>query len=49
MIPDGTVITSQDRADVLENITKDLNEFKRSVVRANIELVEGYIRLGEEG
>lgn len=49
MVPDGTVITSQDCADSLEEITKDLTEFKKSVVRANIDLVEGYIRLGEEG
>ncbi|WP_239451035.1 gamma carbonic anhydrase family protein [Methanosarcina horonobensis] len=49
MIPDGTVITSQTCADALEDITKDLTDFKRSVVRANIDLVEGYIRLGEEG
>lgn len=48
MVPDGTVVTSQDRADALENITKDLTEFKRSVVRANIDLVKGYIKLGEE-
>ncbi len=48
MIPDGTVITSQTCADALEDITKDLTDFKRSVVRANIDLVEGYIRLGEE-
>ena len=49
MVPDGTVITSQECADALENITNDFTEFKRSVVRANIDLVEGYIKLGEEG
>lgn len=48
MVPDGAVVTSQDCADVLEDITKDLTEFKRSVVRANIDLVEGYLRLREE-
>lgn len=48
MVPDGTAVTSQDCADALEEITKDLTEFKKSVVGANIELVEGYIRLGEE-
>ncbi|KKG16502.1 carbonate dehydratase [Methanosarcina sp. 2.H.T.1A.6] len=49
MVPDGIVVTSQDCADALEAITKDLTEFKRSVVRANIDLVEGYLRLREEG
>lgn len=48
MVPDGIVITSQDCADALEEITTDLAEFKRSVVNANIDLVEGYIKLGEE-
>ncbi|MCQ1535534.1 carbonate dehydratase [Methanosarcina sp. KYL-1] len=45
--PDGTVVTSQDNADALENITKDLKEFKSSVVRANIDLVHGYKKLAE--
>lgn len=49
MVPDGIVVTNQDCADALEEITKDLTEFKGSVVRANIDLVEGYIKLGEEG
>jgi len=48
MIPDGTVITGQACADALGPITKDLNRFKKSVVKANIELVEGYIKLREE-
>lgn len=48
MVPDGTVVTSQAFADALEPITRDLTEFKRSVVRANIDLVEGYIKLREE-
>jgi carbonic anhydrase/acetyltransferase-like protein (isoleucine patch superfamily) len=49
MVPDGAIITSQNCADALEEITADLAAFKRSVVRANIDLVEGYIRLQEEG
>ncbi|AKB75831.1 Carbonic anhydrase, gamma class [Methanosarcina lacustris Z-7289] len=48
MITDGTVLTNQGCADALEDITKDLTEFKRSVVRANIDLVEGYLRLRDE-
>ena len=48
MVPDGIVITGQDCADALEEITKELTDFKRSVVSANIDLVEGYIKLGEE-
>ena len=42
VVPDGAVITSQKTASVLEDITADLTEFKKSVVRANIDLVEGY-------
>ncbi|AKB65729.1 LbetaH domain-containing protein [Methanosarcina mazei] len=48
VVPDGSVVTGQGCADTLEGTTKDLNEFKRSVVRANVDLVEGYIRLVEE-
>lgn len=49
MVPDGTVIAGQDCADALEDITKDMTEFKRSVVSTNIDLVKGYIKLVEEG
>lgn len=48
MVPDGAVIIRQDCADALEEITGDLKDFKRSVVLANIDLVEGYIKLGDE-
>jgi carbonic anhydrase/acetyltransferase-like protein (isoleucine patch superfamily) len=42
VVPDGAIITNQKAANVLENITPDLAEFKKSVVRANLELVKGY-------
>lgn len=45
MVPDGGVIKDQRAANSLEDITTDLAEFKESVVRANLELIEGYKRL----
>ncbi|HWQ49748.1 MAG TPA: carbonate dehydratase [Methanosarcina sp.] len=42
MVPDGAIITDQKAASMLEDITTDLAEFKKSVVRANLELVKGY-------
>ncbi len=48
VVPDGAVITSQKAASSLEDITADLAEFKKSVVRANIDLVEGYKNLPHE-
>lgn len=48
VVPDGAVITSQKAASALEDITADLAEFKKSVVRANIDLVEGYKDLPHE-
>jgi carbonic anhydrase/acetyltransferase-like protein (isoleucine patch superfamily) len=42
VVPDGAVITNQKTASVLEDITIDLAEFKKSVVRENLELVKGY-------
>ncbi|MGB9941375.1 carbonate dehydratase [Methanosarcina sp.] len=49
MVPDGAVITDQEAASLLEDITTDLAEFKKSVVRANLELVKGYKDLQLEG
>ncbi|MDR7664992.1 carbonate dehydratase [Methanosarcina sp. Z-7115] len=48
VVPDGAAITSQKAASALEDITADLAEFKKSVVRANIDLVEGYKDLPHE-
>jgi carbonic anhydrase/acetyltransferase-like protein (isoleucine patch superfamily) len=45
MVPDGGVIKDQRAANTLEDITTDLAEFKESVVRANLELIEGYKKL----
>lgn len=42
VVPDGAIITSQETASILEDITADLVKFKKSVVRANIDLAEGY-------
>lgn len=46
VVPDGAVITDQKNTSVLGNITTDLEEFKESVVRENLELVKGYKILG---
>jgi len=46
VVPDGAVITDQKNTSVLGDITTDLEEFKESVVRENLELVKGYKILG---
>jgi carbonic anhydrase/acetyltransferase-like protein (isoleucine patch superfamily) len=46
VVPDGAVITEKKNINVLENITTDLAEFKKSVVRENLKLVKGYKVLG---
>ena len=48
VVPDGAIITSPEAASALEDLTTDLAEFKESVVRSNIDLVEGYKNLQEE-
>jgi len=50
VVPDGAVITSPEAASILEDLTKDLADFKESVIRANIELVKGYtdLQIGTE-
>ncbi len=47
VVPDGNVITNQNYLETLEETTKELVDFKSSVVRANIDLVEGYKKLAE--
>lgn len=42
VVPDGAVITDQKITSMLQDITTDLAEFKKSVVRENLELVRGY-------
>jgi carbonic anhydrase/acetyltransferase-like protein (isoleucine patch superfamily) len=49
VVPDGAIITDQKAANLLKDITTDLAEFKKSVVRANLELVKGYKDLKVEG
>lgn len=46
VVPDGAVLTKKKNINVLENITIDLAEFKKSVVRENLKLVKGYKVLG---
>ena len=50
VVPDGAVITNPESASALEDLTKDLADFKESVIRANIELVKGYtdLQIGAE-
>ena len=47
VVSDGQVIT--DPADVknIQDITRDLTDFKNTVIKANLELVEGYHKLSE--
>lgn len=42
VVPDGVTITQQKAVEHLDDITPELEEFKSSVVRANINLVHGY-------
>jgi carbonic anhydrase/acetyltransferase-like protein (isoleucine patch superfamily) len=49
VVPDGAIITDQKVANLLKDITTDLVEFKKSVVRANLELVKGYKDIQFEG
>ena len=45
VVPDGTTITQQDDLKKVEDITSELDEFKRSVINANMQLLEGYRKL----
>ncbi len=48
VVPDGMTITPRTGLSDLEDLTGDLAEFKKSVIKANIELLEGYKKLAEE-
>ena len=48
VVPDGQTITGPDDAKGLEETTPDLEEFKRSVVKTNMDLVRDYRKLAEE-
>jgi carbonic anhydrase/acetyltransferase-like protein (isoleucine patch superfamily) len=48
VVPDGMTITRQDDVKGLEEITQDLADFKRSVVKTNMDLVRDYRKLAEE-
>lgn len=51
VVPDGTTITPKNKTvdleTLTEDLTEDLTEFKKSVIKANIELVEGYREIEE--
>ncbi|MDD3043654.1 MAG: carbonate dehydratase [Methanosarcinaceae archaeon] len=47
VVPDGMTISSQNEIHNLEELTEELAEFKRTVIEANIELVQGYRELEE--
>jgi carbonic anhydrase/acetyltransferase-like protein (isoleucine patch superfamily) len=49
VVRSGKTITDEDEVKNLENITKNLIEFKISVLKANLYLVDGYKNLVEEG
>ena len=48
VVPDGYTIVKQDDVEGIEDITPDLVEFKRSVINANMVLLEGYRKLPED-
>ncbi|SFM30181.1 LbetaH domain-containing protein [Methanolobus profundi] len=45
VVPDGRVVTDQKDVEQLEDICSDLKNFKHSVIKANLDLVKGYIDL----
>ena len=47
VVPDGSTITRQNDVEGVEDITPDLADFKRSVISANMELLEGYRKMEE--
>lgn len=48
VVPDGMTVTKQDTVMQLDDLTDELEEFKKSVIRANIVLVDGYKELEME-
>ena len=48
VVPDGKTVTGQEDVESLEDITKSLAEFKSSVIKANIDLLDGYRKLAVE-
>ncbi len=48
VVPDGMTVTTQAKVSDLEELTEEMAEFKKSVVEANIDLLEGYKKLAEE-
>ena len=48
VVPDGQTITRPDDVRDLEEITPDLADFKRSVVKTNMDLVRDYRKLAED-
>ncbi|WP_292464144.1 carbonate dehydratase [Methanolobus sp.] len=48
VVPDGMSITSQDAVECLEDVSSELVKFKDSVVKANVNLVNGYKNLATE-
>jgi len=45
VLPDGSTITLQEDMKKLEDITMELTDFKRTVINANMVLLEGYKKL----
>ncbi|TGC09364.1 carbonate dehydratase [Methanolobus halotolerans] len=48
VVPDGATVTEQDKVLQLGDLTNELAEFKSSVIRANLGLVNGYKELETE-
>jgi len=47
VVYDGQTITNQDAVKDIQDITRDLTDFKTSVIKANLVLVEGYHKLSQ--
>ncbi|MBN2110505.1 MAG: carbonate dehydratase [Methanosarcinaceae archaeon] len=45
IVPDGMTVTEQETAIQLEDLSPEQSDFKKSVIGANLQLVEGYRKL----
>ena len=47
VVPDGATVTEQNDVQQLENLNSEQSDFKKSVIKANLHLVEGYSNLSK--
>ncbi|WP_406657382.1 carbonate dehydratase [Methanolobus sp. ZRKC2] len=48
VVPDGAIITEQKNAVQLSDLSPEDSDFKKSVIKANLHLVEGYRNLSKD-